>query len=65
MDLVRRFCFKSERGKMPSVKRTISQSWEAHYRAILVAAVTWGLLLPVLSLAAAAEPLKVGGLPVT
>ncbi len=50
---------------MLSVKRTISQFWEDHRRATLVAAVTWGLLLPVLSLAVAAESLKVGGLPVT
>ena len=57
--------FQLERGNMPSAKRTISLFWEDHRRAILMAAVTWGLLLPVLSLAVAAEPLKVGALPVT
>jgi len=50
---------------MPSAKHIISQFWEEHCRALLLTAVTWGLLLPLLSLAVAAESLKVGGLPVT
>ena len=50
---------------MPSAKHTISQFWVDHCRALLVAAVTWGLLMPLFSLAVAAESLKVGGLPVT
>jgi hypothetical protein len=51
---------------MPSVKRTFSAFWEEHRKAMLVvAAVTCGLLLSLISLAVAAEPLKVGGLPVT
>jgi hypothetical protein len=51
---------------MPSVKRTFSEFWEEHRKAMLVAAtVTCGLLFSLISLAVAAEPLKVGGLPVT
>jgi hypothetical protein len=51
---------------MPSVKHTISEFWEEHRKAMLVvAAVTCGLLFPWISLAVAAEPLKIGGLPVT
>jgi hypothetical protein len=51
---------------MGSGKRTISQFWEDHRKAMLVvAAVTWGLLIPVIYLAVAAEPLSIGGLPVT
>jgi hypothetical protein len=34
-------------------------------KAVLVAAAMWGLLMPLVYLALAAEPLKVGGLPVT
>jgi len=66
MGLLRRFCFKSERGNMPSVTRTISQFREDHHKVMLVvAALTWGLLMPLLSLAVAAESMKIGGLPVT
>ena len=51
---------------MTSGKRTISQFWENPYQATLVVvAVTWSLLLPFVYLALAAEPLSVGGLPVT
>jgi hypothetical protein len=51
---------------MQSVQRTIFQSWEVRRKAMLVvAAVTSGLLIALLDLALAAEPLKVGGLPVT
>jgi hypothetical protein len=50
---------------MPSAKRTVSQFWEDHCRALLLTAITWGLLLPLISLEVAAESLKVGGLPVT
>jgi hypothetical protein len=51
---------------MQTVKRTISQGWEGHRKAMLVtAAATWVLLIPLIYLALAAEPLRVGGLPVT
>lgn len=51
---------------MYSVKRTIAQCYAAHRQAMLVtAAVTGVLLLSLLSPVLAAEPLKVGGLPVT
>jgi hypothetical protein len=50
---------------MPSAKHTISPFLVEHRRVLLMAAVTWGLLMPLLSLAVAAESLKVGGLPVT
>jgi hypothetical protein len=44
----------------------ICQFWEDHRRALpVVAAVMWGLLVPLLYLTVAAEPLKVAGLPVT
>jgi hypothetical protein len=52
--------------KMHSIKRTIAQRYAAHRQAMLVtAAVTGILLLSWLSPVLAAEPLKVGGLPVT
>jgi hypothetical protein len=51
---------------MNSVRPTVSRFRENHRKAMLVvAAVTWGLLMPLTYLALAAEPLKVGGLPVT
>jgi hypothetical protein len=51
---------------MTAAKRTLCQLWEGHRKAMLVvAAVMWGLLMPLIYLAVAAEPLKVGGLPVT
>jgi hypothetical protein len=50
---------------MASGKRTIRQLWDDHRKAMLVAAMTWGLLISLAYLALAAEPLKVGGLPVT
>ena len=51
---------------MPAVKRTISEFCEDHRKAMLaVAAMTWVLLMSLFSLAGAAEPLKIGGLPVT
>jgi hypothetical protein len=51
---------------MTSGKRTIAQFWENPCPATLVVvAVTWSLLLPFISLVMAAEPLSVGGLPVT
>ena len=51
---------------MTAAQRTICQLREDRRRAMLVvAAVTWGLLMPLIYLAVAAEPLKVGGLPVT
>lgn len=50
---------------MPAVQRTVAQVWAEHRKARLVVAAMWGLLLLLISLAVAAEPLKVGGLPVT
>ena len=51
---------------MPSVKRIVFLFCEDHRKAMLVvAAVMCGLLLPLVSPAVAAEPLKIGGLPVT
>jgi hypothetical protein len=51
---------------MYSFKQTISQFYEEHHNATLViAAATWGIVIAVLSFAQAAEPLSVGGLPVT
>jgi hypothetical protein len=51
---------------MISGRRTISQFWEAHRKVRLVGAtVMCGLLLPLIYLVVAAEPLKVAGLPVT
>jgi hypothetical protein len=50
---------------MDTVRPTVSRLRENHRRAIPVAAVAWGLLMPLTYLALAAEPLKVGGLPVT
>ncbi|MGH8066689.1 MAG: hypothetical protein ACRERE_15930 [Candidatus Entotheonellia bacterium] len=50
---------------MNSVRPAVSRFREDHRKAMLVAAVTWGLLMPLTYLALAAEPLKVGGLPVT
>lgn len=51
---------------MYSVKRTIAQCYAAHRQAMLVTAGLIGLLLlPLVFPALAAEPLKVGGLPVT
>jgi hypothetical protein len=46
--------------------RIVSRCWENHRKVrLVVAAVMWGLLIPLLYLAMAAEPLKVAGLPVT
>jgi hypothetical protein len=50
---------------MTAAQRTLCRLWEDHRKAMLVVAVTWGLLMPLIYLAVAAEPLKVGGLPVT
>jgi len=51
---------------MPAVERTISAFCEDHRKAMLAAAaMTWVLLIALMSLAMAAEPLKIGGLPVT
>jgi hypothetical protein len=51
---------------MISGRRVISQFWEAHRKVrLVVAAVMLGLLIPLIDLALAAEPLKVAGLPVT
>jgi len=51
---------------MTPVQRIVCQFWEEHRRAMpVVVAVMWGLLLPIICLALAAEPLKVAGLPVT
>jgi len=51
---------------MTSGKRIISQFWEHPRQAMLVVvAVTSSLVLPFVYLALAAEPLSVGGLPVT
>ena len=51
---------------MISGRRAISQFWEAYRKVRLVGvAVMCGLLLPLIYLAVAAEPLKVAGLPVT
>ena len=54
-----------EGGKMNSVRPTVSRFLEDRRTAMLVATVAWGLLMPLTYLALAAEPLKVGGLPVT
>jgi hypothetical protein len=51
---------------MQTVKRAIPQCWAGHRKAMLVTAVVTGvLLIPLIYLALAAEPLRVGGLPVT
>jgi hypothetical protein len=51
---------------MTAVRRALCQLWEDHRKVMrVVAAATWGLLMPLIYLAVAAEPLKVGGLPVT
>jgi hypothetical protein len=54
-----------EGGTMNSVRPTIPRFRENRRTVMLVAAVVWGLLMPLTYLALAAEPLKVGGLPVT
>jgi hypothetical protein len=51
---------------MNSGRGIICQFWEDHRKAVpVVAAVMLGLLIPLIYLALAAEPLKVAGLPVT
>jgi hypothetical protein len=50
---------------MNPVRLNVSLFLENRRTAMLVAAVAWGLLVPLAYLALAAEPLKVGGLPVT
>jgi hypothetical protein len=51
---------------MQLIQRTISRFCKDHRQVMLVmAAVTWSLLMPLIGGALAAEPLKVGGLPVT
>jgi hypothetical protein len=61
-----RLFFSQQGEKMQTVKRIISQGWEGHRKAMLVtAAATWVLLIPLIYLALAVEPLRVGGLPVT